>query len=101
MLVGAAAGLWYVKDQEARLYEPLALSKTLTYVVEPGMTLRQVASDLEGLGALQTPRSFVWWARWQGLANNIKAGEYEITPGASPVSLLEDLVNGRVLQRSR
>lgn len=100
MLVGAAVGLWYIKDQEARLYEPLPLTKTLTYVVEPGMTLRQVASDLEGLGALQTPRSFVWWARWQGLANNIKAGEYEIVPGASPVSLLQDLVDGKVLQRA-
>ncbi len=100
MLVGAAAGLWYVKDQESRLYEPLSLTKTLTYVVEPGTTLRQVASDLEGLGALRTPRAFVWWARWQGLANNIKAGEYEITPGTSAVSLLEDFVNGKVLQRS-
>jgi UPF0755 protein len=46
------------------------------------------------------PRTFVLYARFKGLASSIKAGEYEIDPGATPRSLLEKLVNGQVLLHS-
>jgi UPF0755 protein len=42
----------------------------------------------------------VLYARWKGLASEIKAGEYEIEPGATPRSLLLKMVNGQVLLHS-
>ena len=49
---------------------------------------------------IQQPRVWVLYARWKGLASAIKAGEYEIEPGATPRSLLSKLVNGQVLLHS-
>jgi UPF0755 protein len=42
----------------------------------------------------------VLYARWKNLASQIKAGEYEIEPGATPRSLLSKMINGQVLLHS-
>ncbi len=59
-----------------------------------------MAADLGAQGVVPHPRSWVLYARWKGVASAIKAGEYEIDPGATPRSLLEKLVTGQVVLHS-
>ena len=60
----------------------------------------RVAAELAARGVVAQPRAWVLYARFKGLASSIKAGEYEIEPGATPRTLLEKLVSGQVLLHS-
>jgi len=79
---------------------PLSVSAPFRFKVAPGSRLRRVAGELAAAGVVPQPRSWVLYARWKGLASSIKAGEYEIEPGATPRSLLQKLVSGQVLLHS-
>jgi UPF0755 protein len=82
------------------LDEPLRVAAPLTFKVPAGSRLSRVAADLAARGVLARPRALLLYARWKGIASNIKAGEYEIESGATPRSLLDKLVSGQVLLHS-
>jgi UPF0755 protein len=77
----------------------LPLTAPLVFVVEPGTPLSAVARALEARGAIEHPRVWTAHARAHGLAKRIRAGEYQIEPGATPASVLEKLVKGDVILR--
>ena len=82
------------------LDEPLRVAAPLTFKVPAGSRLSRVAAELAARGVLARPRALLLYARWKGIASNIKAGEYEIESGATPRSLLDKLVSGQVLLHS-
>ena len=95
------AGWWVVEHELAGLESPLNLtSGDLTLVITPGMTLSEVSTDLGNQGILRNPRSLVWYARWNELAPLIKAGEYVVPAGTTPLGLLSLLIEGKVIQWS-
>lgn len=65
--------------------------------IAPGEPLGTVAEGLARSGLLTHPRLFSLLARRAGKAGRIRAGEYALEPGASPASLLEQFVEGRVV----
>lgn len=81
------------------VHSPLPLTDPLVFVVEPGSTLTAVARTLQARGAMKHPRLWIAHARVHGLAGRIRAGEYQIQPGATPSSVLEQLVEGDVILR--
>jgi UPF0755 protein len=97
-LLGAAGAL--VRSGLRSLDEPLNVSAPLVFKVAPGARFVRVAADLAARGVVAQPRAWVLYARFKGLASGIKAGEYEIEPGATPRTLLEKLVSGQVLLHS-
>src|ERR1700691_6655765 len=98
LAAAAAAGmLWFGLRS---LDEPLNVGAPLRFTVIPGTSFAHVAADLAAQGLIAQPRAWVLYARWKGLASGIKAGEYEIEPGATPRSLLSKMVNGQVLLHS-
>lgn len=100
LLVALAIAAVLVSAGMRSLDEPLNVSAPLRFKVLPGSRFARVAADLGERGVIQQPRVWVLYARWKGLASAIKAGEYEIEPGATPRSLLSKLVNGQVLLHS-
>lgn len=92
----ASAGLYYLVRQY--LDTPVALQQPVVVVIEPGVSLTRIASQLDEAGYLKWPQLFVAWARWQQLDRSIKTGEYELTPGLTPVTLMELLMSGRNVQ---
>lgn len=80
-------------------HAPLPLTEPLALVVAPGSTLTAVARTLEARGGIEHPRLWIAHARVRGLAHRIRAGEYEIRPGATPASVLKQLVTGDVILR--
>ena len=102
LLAGAAAaavGLIVLRGLRS-LDQPLKVSAPLRFKVAPGSRFARVAAELSAQGLVPEPRAWVLYARWRGLAAAIKAGEYEIDPGATPRTLLEKLVSGQVVLHS-
>ena len=98
LIVAAVAGGWqYLKYQEFTR-QPLRLPDSgLSLTVEPGMSLGQLAHRLKERGVIDNPLFFKLLARQQRQASRIKAGEYHVIAGVTPVQLLDQLVAGKVM----
>ena len=100
------AGLGLSYHFEAFKTGPLALPATagpeqpFLFEIPHGMSLRTLAQELTALGVLDHPYYFLALAYLRGDAGRVKAGEYEISPGTTPVALLDKLVKNQVYQRS-
>ena len=100
LLLGAAVA-WFLVEQRQSLDEALTVPQGgFEYVLPAGASLHRVAEDLAASGVLANPRSLVIFARWNGRAGAIKAGEYRIEPGTTAITLLDQLIAGRVVQHA-
>jgi UPF0755 protein len=97
LLAGAATAVWIGVRS---LDEPLHLATPLRFKVPTGASFAHVAADLASQGIVAQPKAWIFYARWTGLAPAVKAGEYEVQPGATPRELLMKMVNGQVLLHS-
>ena len=80
------------------LEEPLGIGdEGLLFNVPENSNLYAVSNELALAGYLKYPRLLVWHARWNQLTD-IKAGEYRFASGITPVSILEQLTQGSVIQ---
>jgi len=68
----------------------------VNYTLDPGTSTASLARDLAERGYLDKPLYFRLLARWEGLAQKIKAGEFQVPAGTSPRQLLHLLVSGKV-----
>lgn len=101
IIVGSFFAGWLLMDVQDFLGSPvLKNSESIDYVIEPGTSLIQLVGDFKKNNTINYPHYLVWYARWQGMANQIKAGEYEFSPGIKPDEFLERLVSGKVKQYS-
>ena len=94
-LAVSAIGYRYMK---LKMNEPMAIQEPLLLEVARGDSIYHVARQLQALQALDGIRPFVYYARYMDMAAKIKAGEYQVPVGATPHQLLEQLVEGAVIQ---
>jgi UPF0755 protein len=66
--------------------------------VASGTPLRRVTTELGERGLLEHPVLLDLYARLRGDATRIRAGEYQLSRGLTPLSLVEKLVSGQVFQ---
>ncbi|MDH3647584.1 MAG: endolytic transglycosylase MltG, partial [Gammaproteobacteria bacterium] len=99
LLTGVLGWTGYASWQ-GYLTTPIPLESDVQYDVQPGTSLGAVALDLHARHWLKRPRWFVWYARSRGYEARIRAGEYSIHAGITPVGLLELLVSGEVIQHA-
>jgi UPF0755 protein len=90
LALGAAA--WWV-HQPMRLNLPTG-GQVLDLEIEPGTRASQVAEAVAASGADVNVTLLQLWFRLSGQARQIKAGSYEIMPGATPRTLLRMVVRG-------
>jgi UPF0755 protein len=101
VLLSSVWGAWVMMDYRAFVTEPLHFGEAgLRYEIKPGGTLTHVAKDLQRRGIIENSSYLVWLAKFDGTANDIKAGEYRFNEGITPERLLEQIVNGETLQYS-
>ena len=82
---------------EAWFHAPLAsIAAPVIVEIEPGDSFGRVAERLARQDIIAAPRLYTFLARRAGGAQRIRAGEYEILPGTSPATLLQQFVEGRV-----
>ncbi len=75
---------------------PMQLEKTRIYEFKPGASVSAMTGELHREGVLYRPLYFRLWTRLSGDARKLKAGEYQLQPGMTPLQLLDDMVVGRV-----
>ena len=96
--VAIAGGAWW-------LNRPLPITlaagaESVDLSIEPGTSARGVAQAVADAGVGVNPSLLYWWARLSSQDRQIKAGSYEIEPGATPRSLLQKLVRGEEALRA-
>ena len=89
---------WFWHDMQSQLNTPLALESSLAYTIRTGMSLQAVTNELNQKGVLNKPYYLSLEARRQGKERQIKAGEYHIQPGTTPLQLLDQFIEGKVIQ---
>ena len=99
VLLLGLSGLLAKQELESRWQQPLALPlEGAQLTVAPGESLRAVATRLHEQGIMPYPRLVSLYARWKGIDQQIKRGEYLLTPVMTPLALLELLRSGKVIQ---
>ncbi len=76
---------------------PLTETKLIT--VERGSGLNAIAEQLVSEGAIENPYIFIFGTRIMSAQNDLKAGEYEITPAMSPRDIMVKLRDGDIVKR--
>lgn len=66
------------------------------FTIESGASFRRVSDKLAERGIISNADLFRGYARWEQQASAIQAGDYLITPGTTPIELLEKFVKGDV-----
>ncbi len=88
------------------LHTPLLTPTTMTtnndetVLIEllPGMSMSQVAQQLQQRGYLTHPNYFVLYACFTNRTHDLQAGEYALSYQATPTMVLDQLTQGDVLQ---
>lgn len=71
------------------------------FVVNPGDNLSRISQRLYQQGLSPTPSIYLdLYGRYQGIASQIKAGEYQISTGTTLPELLQQFIDGKVVQYS-
>ena len=68
------------------------------FLVQPGTSLRAFSRQLHEKGVLPDSKSLVWLAYLKGQSRHLKVGEYRFESGISASELLEQVVEGRVIE---
>lgn len=98
-LLFTLAGILAVQEVERRWLQALPLpSGGLSLTIAPGESLRTVANRLHDEGALPLPDLLILYARWAGIDQHIKHGEYLLTPPLTSLALLQQLQSGKVIE---
>jgi UPF0755 protein len=91
--IGAA-----VLDAHKLLNEPLSLREVQRVSIARGERLQALAETMQGQGIFTTQRQGIYlqiWARLYGQHRQIKAGDFDLAPGTTPLQALEMFVEGR------
>lgn len=91
--VAAGAGAWYW------MQHPVSIdADRVVFTVEPGNGLRTIVQRMNQAGVHVQEDAFVALARFSGHDTAIHAGAYEALRGDTPVSLLERMARGEMVQ---
>ncbi|MFT4826192.1 MAG: UPF0755 protein [Halioglobus sp.] len=95
-----AATVYFVGERAFQYWsQPLNLpAEGVRITIEPGERLRGVTGELERRGILPHPYLMLIYARWTGLDERIKRGEYQVEAGTKPEQFLRQLAKGDVVQ---
>jgi len=75
-------------------------AKGMTFQLNPGTSMRGLASELTALGVIDKPRFLVFLAREQGIDRQLQAGEYQLSAGMTPLAMLHQFSIGDVILHS-
>jgi len=93
-----AIALYYSSKIYTVMTTELAISETDTIVFTRGSTIRTLAQQLIEKKLLDEKRYLQVWGKLKRQETKLQAGEYLIKPGSTLANLLDDMVDGKVIQ---
>ena len=98
LLLMVLGGIGYGELQQ-RWEAPLLIPEQgFVLTIDKGDSLRSVADTLHRAGLLVHPSLLILYSRWTGMDQQIKRGEYRLSPEITALSLLKRLNDGDVIQ---
>lgn len=98
-VLALVAGLAAYVDYRVFLDTPVKVpDQGMQFTIPPGASIAGIARRLEDRQVIRSSFYLQIYARLEGLAPRIQAGEYVIAPDTTPRALLEQWVAGRVIQ---
>jgi UPF0755 protein len=100
VLAGLALS-WLFYDIQQFMSERMNVSdEGLVVKVNQGSNLTRIAYQLHRQGVLTQPRYLIWYAQWTSQAKKIHIGEYRLEKNSTPLSFLQSIAEGEVIQYS-
>ncbi|MBS3872784.1 MAG: endolytic transglycosylase MltG [Firmicutes bacterium] len=84
----------------AHLYLPVGSGESVIITIPPGSTVAAIGEQLEARGIVRSGGAFTLLARVKGLASQLKAGTYDLSPHATLGAVLDKIVLGDVIDLS-
>jgi len=83
-------------------YHPIIAEgeQPIEFAIKPGSSVKSSADQIAAAGVPLNPDLFHLLARLSGKGAKLKAGNYELKPGTSPLALIDQLVRGEFAQES-
>lgn len=94
-MLAVALGLWSWEGLKG-LQQANQLKQPVLFTVDQGMPFAAVAGQLAKERAISSAFWLRVWVRLHRSGREIKAGEYEITPGMTAIQVLDEMIAGRV-----
>lgn len=76
------------------LHRPVHVAEATTIKVIYGDSIYKVAEKLQQEHIITFAQPWIWYARFNGKAEKIRAGEYAIADGTTPIAILDAIVKG-------
>lgn len=94
ILAVSMAGYW--------AYQPITTAGTapIPFAIKPGSGVKSIADQIAAAGVPVNPTLLHLLARFSGESTRLKAGNYELKPGTTPLALIDQLVRGEFAQES-
>lgn len=86
-------GIFYWWQNAISPFNP-SQKETKSFVIKRGLTVSQIGNKLSGEGLIKSPLAFKVYLQFQGRSDQIKAGEYKLSPSESMKSIVEKLIKG-------
>ncbi len=80
--------------------QPNTLTSPVDIELQRGGTIRSLAKQLHQAGVLAQPEYLQIWARFNGKAQRLKAGDYQLQAGISIAAFIDIVIAGKVKQYS-
>ena len=100
LLLGGLVLGWFILQLASFKNTPINLNQAQVFVVVPGASLSKIAHTMQAKGLIDQPRYLTLLGRWFGHAEKLKVGEFLLSPGMTPMQVLDKIVAGEVLQYS-
>lgn len=102
LLAAAVGGVWVWKSANAAAVTPGTATDVRELTIGQGTSLRGVLQELQQQQLIRSARQLEWYLRCceagrKLAAAGVKAGRYRIAPGQQPLTILRQLVEGRVV----
>lgn len=82
---------------QQRLNAPLNLQSSYVLNVVPGSNFTRLIRQLREEGIVDN-EDLLYYVRYHDLANQIRAGEYELVAGMTPLAMLQLVLDGKVIE---
>ena len=89
------AYLWYRDKDVSQPADPSDGSE-VTFVIEPGESVSQVADSLQDAGLIRDATVFRRLAQYHGADSSIEAGVYALRPNMTMEEIMDELQHGRI-----
>jgi len=97
LITGAAAG-WLYNDYQRFTRQVLPVAEDEVFMLSRGTRFGALQQQLAEKGWIENRHYFRLLARESGLGRKLKAGEYRIPVGTTPLQLLQILASGKSIQ---